>query len=614
MATKLQIRRDTASNWTSANPTLSAGEFGFETDTLKLKIGNGSTAWTSLDYFVGDINGYLAGGNVQHIIPAGNELYDLGDSDSRFRDLYLSGSTIKLGSVTLSVDSGTNALVLPAGTQLGNVAVLDSAGVQNVINQTYIRANQIQYNTSDFADSSFVTTQIDNLIDAAPGALNTLNELAAALGDDANFSTTITNQIAGKLDSAATTTLIDSSYVQARQTTGGSVDSAATISLINSNTNSGFSKFRYTATANQTVFKDSDADGNILAFDPNSTIVFYNGIMLDETADYTVGTNEITLTSGADAGVSLSIVKFGVGYIAPDPWYGDRALYAGGANSAFASQNQIAYGSIATTGNHSDFGDLTAARSYHAPASNGTTALFAGGYESATVNTVEKVTVSTTGNAADFGDLTSSRQQLAGVGGTYGIFSGGKTTNAGSSQVNTIDYVTIATAANASDFGDHTAVVSSGAGATNGTRALFNGRYGDATVNTVEYVTNATPGNAADFGDLTVARSVPGAVADSTRAVFGGGYGSSYSNVMDYFTIASTSNATDFGDLNNSTMGVAATGNATKGLFMGGQVSGSDAPVNTIDVITIQSAGNATDHGDLTQALRYGAATSGNAS
>ena len=50
MAIKIQSRRGTAAQWTSSNPTLSAGEFGFETDTLKLKIGNGSTAWTSLAY------------------------------------------------------------------------------------------------------------------------------------------------------------------------------------------------------------------------------------------------------------------------------------------------------------------------------------------------------------------------------------------------------------------------------------------------------------------------------------------------------------------------------------------------------------------------------------
>jgi len=48
--TKLQVRRDTAANWTSTNPTLAAGEIGFETDTLKFKIGNGSTLWNALAY------------------------------------------------------------------------------------------------------------------------------------------------------------------------------------------------------------------------------------------------------------------------------------------------------------------------------------------------------------------------------------------------------------------------------------------------------------------------------------------------------------------------------------------------------------------------------------
>lgn len=48
--TRIQLRRDTAANWTSTNPTLAAGEFGVETDTLRSKIGNGSTAWNSLAY------------------------------------------------------------------------------------------------------------------------------------------------------------------------------------------------------------------------------------------------------------------------------------------------------------------------------------------------------------------------------------------------------------------------------------------------------------------------------------------------------------------------------------------------------------------------------------
>jgi hypothetical protein len=46
----IQLRRDTAANWTSANPTLASGELGYETDTGNFKIGNGSTAWASLSY------------------------------------------------------------------------------------------------------------------------------------------------------------------------------------------------------------------------------------------------------------------------------------------------------------------------------------------------------------------------------------------------------------------------------------------------------------------------------------------------------------------------------------------------------------------------------------
>lgn len=46
----MQQRRGTAAEWTSADPTLSTGELGVETDTLQFKVGDGSTAWTSLGY------------------------------------------------------------------------------------------------------------------------------------------------------------------------------------------------------------------------------------------------------------------------------------------------------------------------------------------------------------------------------------------------------------------------------------------------------------------------------------------------------------------------------------------------------------------------------------
>jgi hypothetical protein len=51
MATRMQQRRGTAAQWTAANPILAAGEIGFETDTSKFKMGNGSSAWSALTYF-----------------------------------------------------------------------------------------------------------------------------------------------------------------------------------------------------------------------------------------------------------------------------------------------------------------------------------------------------------------------------------------------------------------------------------------------------------------------------------------------------------------------------------------------------------------------------------
>ena len=64
MAVQIQLRNDTAANWTSANPVLAQGEMGIETDTRKFKFGDGVTAWNSLAYgFVG-VPGTIDGGTA----------------------------------------------------------------------------------------------------------------------------------------------------------------------------------------------------------------------------------------------------------------------------------------------------------------------------------------------------------------------------------------------------------------------------------------------------------------------------------------------------------------------------------------------------------------------
>jgi hypothetical protein len=74
-----------------------------------------------------------------------------------------------------------------------------------VISQAYLTSASL----SGYATQSYVTSAITALVDAAPTTLDTLNELAAALGDDANFSTTVTNSIATKLPLAGGTLIGD---------------------------------------------------------------------------------------------------------------------------------------------------------------------------------------------------------------------------------------------------------------------------------------------------------------------------------------------------------------------------------------------------------------------
>ena len=69
MADIIQLRRGSASTWAAANTVLAQGELGVETDTLKIKCGNGVTAWNSLDYLI-DVGDYLTSAAIGTTIQA----------------------------------------------------------------------------------------------------------------------------------------------------------------------------------------------------------------------------------------------------------------------------------------------------------------------------------------------------------------------------------------------------------------------------------------------------------------------------------------------------------------------------------------------------------------
>jgi len=245
-----------------------------------------------------------------------------------------------------------------------------------------------------------------------------------------------------------------------------------------------------------------------------------------------------------------------------------RALFAGGRKSPGVQENLIDYITIAITGNAIDFGDLTKINEY---ASLGTIAsatrgIVAGG-ENYAPNTdmgteINYVTMASTGDAVKFGDLTTNVQDApAGLASpTRGIVAGG----GGPSGVNIIQYITIASTGDAKDFGDLGDSRQGGFGASNSTVGLVAGGFSGSDVSIIEKIIIATTGNAHDFGDLTVARRYGGSMCSPVRAVFAGGY--SATDTIDYVNITTQGDAIDFGNLLGAKGGLYGGSNAHGGL------------------------------------------------
>ena len=129
---KIQLRRDTAANWTSANPTLSSGELGYETDTGKFKIGNAAgTAWTSLSYAAVTAYGDLSGTPSAYTLPTA--------TTSVLGGVKVDGTTVTIASGVISASASSYTLPTATTSVLGGVKV-DGSSItisSGVISSTY---------------------------------------------------------------------------------------------------------------------------------------------------------------------------------------------------------------------------------------------------------------------------------------------------------------------------------------------------------------------------------------------------------------------------------------------------------------------------------------------
>jgi hypothetical protein len=224
----MQQRRGTSEQWTLADPTLGPGEIGFETDTNQFKIGDGVNSWADLTYFV-NLDGL--GEQLEDYIPIEEKGEPDGvatlDATGQVPAEQLGNATVDLSDYATEeyVDGlAANYEVAGAAAQAlsdaedyadGLAANYDAAG-----SATTAESNANSYTDDLIGDATVdgtsgntvtdrISTAVSDLVSSAPEALDTLNELAAALGDDENFSTTITKAIADKADSSHTHGLAD---------------------------------------------------------------------------------------------------------------------------------------------------------------------------------------------------------------------------------------------------------------------------------------------------------------------------------------------------------------------------------------------------------------------
>ncbi len=199
----IKIRRGTTTQWTASNRVLQLGELGLDTTLNKIKAGNGTTAWSSLPFLQADVDiTELSQDAVATALAAGthsNITVTYSDNDNSI-SLATGPDVITTTSLSNTLTDATTGYV-PIGDvgSADGVASLDSNGKipDSEIPDTIARDSEIPSLTG-YATESYVTTAISNLVDTAPSTLNTLNELAAAINDDASFASTVTTALGTK--------------------------------------------------------------------------------------------------------------------------------------------------------------------------------------------------------------------------------------------------------------------------------------------------------------------------------------------------------------------------------------------------------------------------------
>jgi hypothetical protein len=281
---KILTRCDTSSNWTSANPTLSVGEIGIESDTVTFKFGDGVTPWTSLKY---------AGVSLADISTASstaNGLMSMNDYTKLYNIETLAQvnviESITMNDVALTVtDKGVN-LVVPTGTLASKdeVSETDFDAALTTAFGLLTTATEVDTAISTALESYYTSTEVDAKVssvfrwqgtkdttDDLPSTNNTTGDVWHVTADSGEYAWDGSEwqDIGGIVDLSAyaTTSYVDTAIANKTTITGNAgtatkLETARTITMTGAVTGSlsfdGSADISITLTANDTILKTTD--------------------------------------------------------------------------------------------------------------------------------------------------------------------------------------------------------------------------------------------------------------------------------------------------------------------------------------------------------------------
>lgn len=211
--TRVQNKRDTSANWTKNNPVILNGEI-ILVDTaegeLRAKIGDGTKTYTQLP-FSDEVLKSLINTVAQNV--ADNTTARHSHSNKDILDK-ITGIVTK---DNVNKPAHTSDLVDYSGFK---------AGSQQIISQIPTKTSDIT-NDSGFTTETYVNTKVAGIVNSAPETLDTLNELAEALGNDPNFATTMATELGKKVDKVTGKGLSTHDYTTAEKDKLGGIEANA---------------------------------------------------------------------------------------------------------------------------------------------------------------------------------------------------------------------------------------------------------------------------------------------------------------------------------------------------------------------------------------------------